>query len=37
VFPGILAMIEGWLKECVNFVTVIAGLAAAMVVMVLNR
>ena len=35
--PGILAMIEGWLKECVNLVTVIAGFAAATVVTVLNN
>ncbi len=28
--PGILAMIDGWLKECVNVVTVIAELVDAM-------
>ncbi len=28
--PGILTMIEGWLKECVKVVTVIAELADAM-------
>ena len=27
--PGILAMMEGWLKEWVNWETVMAGLAAA--------
>lgn len=32
VFPGILAIMDGWLNECVNLVTVIAGLAAAIAV-----
>lgn len=30
--PGILTMIDGMLNECVNLVTVMAGLTAAMLV-----
>lgn len=35
--PGILTMIDGWLKEWVNWVTVMAELAAATVLTWLNN